>query len=142
LPNIRWLIALVTKIHRGVYRVSGGRVGSGAFGMRFLLLRHLGRRTRRERITPLLYVSDADRWVVVASNGGDERDPAWWLNLKSHPAAQIQVGREHFRVAARAATDAECARLWPRLLAAYSSFELYRQRAKRPIPVVILERAG
>ena len=81
MPNIRWLIALITALHRFVYRMSGGWIGGRLPGQRFLLLTTRGRRTGLERTQPLLYVRDGDDFVVVGSNGGDDRPPAWWLNL-------------------------------------------------------------
>jgi deazaflavin-dependent oxidoreductase (nitroreductase family) len=143
MPNIRWLIPAITHVHRMVYRVSRGRIGGRALGLRFLLLRHVGRRSQLERLIPLLYLTEGDdRWIVAASNGGNARDPAWWLNLKSHPHVRIDVGTEWFDVDAREATPEECARLWPRLIATYRSFADYRERAGRRIPIVIFERAA
>ncbi len=142
MPNIRWLLALITSVHRFLYQASGGWIGHrGLPGFRFLLLGARGRKSGREYITPLLYVADGD-FVVVASNAGDARDPAWWKNLQANPDAWVQVGRERIPVRARAAGDAEAEELWPRVIAAYASFELYRTRAGRPIPLVLLERAG
>jgi deazaflavin-dependent oxidoreductase (nitroreductase family) len=140
LPNIRWLLALITAIHRFVYRVTGGWVGGGAFGKQFLLLSHTGRRTGRERTTPLLYVADGDRWVVAASNAGDDRAPAWWLNLSARPEARIQVGRERVDVVASPAPEPDSERLWRLLMDSYAAFERYREGARREIPLVVLER--
>ncbi len=142
MPNIRWLIALISLVHRAVYRASGGRLGQSlGRGRRMLLLTTRGRRSGRPRVTPLLYVPDGQRWIVVGSNGGDDRHPAWWLNLRQEPEARIQVGREELAVRGRAADPAERARLWPELVAAYRPYEDYRRRTEREIPVVILERA-
>ena len=113
MPNIRWLLALITRLHRFVYRVSGGRVGARLAGSRMLLLEHVGRRTGEPRSTPLLYIDDGPRLVVVASNAGDERPPAWWLNLQHKSVAAVLVGREHYRVLAREADASEQERLWP-----------------------------
>jgi deazaflavin-dependent oxidoreductase (nitroreductase family) len=142
MPNIRWLLALVTAVHRFLYRATGGAIGASLLGSKMLLLSHVGRRTGQERVTPLLYVEDGDRWVVVASNAGDDRHPAWWLNLRSRPEAWIQVRRERHRVKARAADAAERERLWPILEACYRSYGDYRERTQREIPIVILEPAG
>jgi deazaflavin-dependent oxidoreductase (nitroreductase family) len=90
-------------------------------------------------VTPLLYVEDGPRFVVVASNAGDDRNPAWLLNLRKQPAARVQVGSQHIAVQAREASDAECERLWPKLLASYSHYTAYRSRTQRHIPVVMLE---
>ena len=141
MPNIRWLIALITALHRFVYRTSGGWIGGRLPGQRFLLLVTRGRRTGQERVQPLLYVPDGERFVVVGSNGGDDRPPAWWLNLKAQPAAEVQVDRTHHRVVARQARGAELDALWKQLEASYRYYADYRRRTSREIPVVVLERA-
>jgi deazaflavin-dependent oxidoreductase (nitroreductase family) len=139
MPNIRWLLTLITAIHRFLYRASGGFLGHAALGFRFLLLGCIGHKTGRERQIPLLYVRDGERFVVVASNAGDARPPAWWTNLRTRPNAWVQAGRERFDVRAREATPEEAEALWPRLLESYRAYEAYRERAGRPIPVVLLE---
>jgi deazaflavin-dependent oxidoreductase (nitroreductase family) len=139
MPNIRWLLALITVVHRALYRVTGGRIGKRAGKASMLLLTTLGRRSGQQRVTPLLYVEDGPRFVVVASNAGDDRNPAWLLNLRKQPAARVQVGSQHIAVQAREASDAECERLWPKLLASYSHYTAYRSRTQRHIPVVMLE---
>ena len=142
MPNIRWLLTLITKVHRFVYVRSGGRLGGRTFWLHFLLLIHQGRKSGLTRKAPLLYVQEDGRWIVVASNAGDDRDPAWWLNLQARPEAQIRVGRELVDVKARAASPAECEGLWPKLESVYPYYPEYRERAAREIPVVILERAA
>ena len=139
MPNIRWLLALITSIHRFLYRVSGGVIGHRAPGFQFLLLGCRGRKSGREYVTPLLYVSDRDRYVVVGSNAGDARDPGWWKNLRANPEAWVQVGTERMPVRCRAASPTEWETLWPQVVSAYGSFERYRARAGRPIPLVLLE---
>lgn len=140
MPNIRWLLALITRCHRFVYLRSGGWLGGRGPGKRFLLLWNTGRKTGQQRITPLLYVADGPRWIVVASNAGDPRPPAWWRNLEASPRTRIQVDRQRFDVRARRADATESARLWPLLESAYSYFPEYRARAGREIPIVVLER--
>jgi len=138
-PNIRWLLALVTRVHRFLYQASGGWIGHRAPGFRFLLLGCRGRKTGREYVTPLLYVSDGERFVVVGSNAGDASDPSWWKNLRANPEGWVQVGRRRLAVRSREASPAEVARLWPRLLEAYRSYDRYREHAGRLIPLVLLE---
>ena len=142
MPNIRWLLALISVVHRALYRVTGGRIGARAGSASMLLLATLGRRSGQRRVTPLLYVEDGSRFVVVASNAGDDRHPAWLLNLRKHPAAEIQIGTRQIRVQAREATDSETELLWPKLLSSYSHFHDYRTHARRHIPVVVLEPAA
>jgi len=142
MPNIRWLLSLITVVHRAVYRLTGGRIGQRLGRADMLLLATLGRRSGQRRVTPLLYVEDGGRYVVVASNAGDDRDPAWLLNLRKHPSAEIQIGSRQIRVQAREATDSESELLWPKLLSSYSHFHDYRTTTRRHIPVVVLEPAA
>lgn len=142
MPNIRWLLALITRIQRFLYRKTDGAIGARFFGARMLLLTHVGRRTGHQRITPLLYVEDGDRWVLAASNAGDDHHPAWWLNLEAHSRARIQIRDQHHDVVARRAEPEESERLWQLLQASYGSFASYRERARREIPVVVLERVA
>lgn len=142
MPNIRWLLAFITNVHRFLYRASGGRVGHRAARFHFLLLGNRGRASGREYVTPLLYLPDGERFVVVGSNAGDRREPGWWQNLRVSPATWVQVGTERVPVRARQASNAEADALWPRFLAVYRSFERYRATAGREIPLVLLERAG
>lgn len=125
-------------VHRVLYRVSGGLIGAYA-GAPVLLLTTIGKKTARARSTPLLYFKDGANWVVVASNAGDDRHPAWWINLKTTPVATIQVNRRVNRVRARDATEEESARLWPEFVKMYANYEKYQRRTRREIPVVILE---
>jgi deazaflavin-dependent oxidoreductase (nitroreductase family) len=140
MPNIRWLLALITRIHRFVYTKTGGRLGAKLLWMQMLLLVTTGRKSGREYQTPLLCIEDAGRFIVVASNGGDPRDPAWWLNLQARPEAMIQSGRERIAVKWRKAEGSEDADLWAKLTKAYAFFPQYREKAGREVPVVILER--
>lgn len=139
MPNVRWLLALITHVHRWLYTASDGRLGGAALGFRFLLLETVGRRTGALRKTPLLYLEDGGRFVVIGSNAGDDRTPAWWLNLQARPEAAVRVGRRRARVTARAASAEERAELWPRLVAAYRWYDVYQHRTAREIPVVVLE---
>jgi deazaflavin-dependent oxidoreductase (nitroreductase family) len=139
MPNIRWLLALITVVHRALYRVSGGRLGAHAGRASMLLLESIGRRSGERRTTPLLYVEDGPNFVIVASNAGDDRNPAWLLNLRKHPAAEIQVGTRRFAVHSREANAAESERLWPKLTSSYKYYRDYRTRTQRHIPIVILE---
>jgi deazaflavin-dependent oxidoreductase (nitroreductase family) len=142
MPNVRWLLALITAVHRFLYRASGGRVGARAGRLTFLLLEHTGRRSGRRYLAPLLYVEDGERLVVVGSNAGDDRDPAWWQNLKARPEASVQVGTRRLAVRARAAVGEERARIWRRLLEGWPQYARYQERTAREIPIVVLEPRG
>ena len=139
MPNIRWLLALITAVHRFLFRISNGRLGGRMMGNDMLLLETVGRKSGRRREVPLLTVRDGQAWVVVASNAGDDRPPAWWLNLEARPEAAIRTAGQRRTVRARSASGEERARLWAKVVAAHSGYADYEQRTTREIPVVLLE---
>ena len=106
-----------------------------------LLLTTTGRKSGKQRTTPLLYLEDAGRYVVIASVGGAPKHPAWYLNLLANPAATIEVGRRKLAVTASTASPEERARLWPLAVQMYRGYEDYQAKTTREIPVVILSPA-
>ena len=125
-----------------LYRRSGGRLGNTLKGAPVLLLDHVGRKSGRARTAPVLYMGDGEDLVIVASRGGSDAMPAWWLNLQANPATTVQIGTERRHVLAREASPEERAVLWPRLVEMYGDFAIYQRRTDREIPVVILSPAG
>ncbi len=126
--------------HGALYRATGGLVGHRLPGLPpFLLLDHVGAKSGKRRTTPLLYVRDGDRYVVVASKGGHPRHPAWLHNLRANPDTTIQVGRRRIPVRAREARPQERGRLWAKAVAAWRAYEDYQARTQRQIPLVILD---
>ncbi len=107
-------------------------------GAPVLLLTTTGRKSGRPRTTPLNYLQDGESKVIVASNGGNDQHPAWYLNLRAKPDVEVQVGRERKRARAEVAVGEERARLWPLLVQMYSGYGEYQKEMKRTIPVVIL----
>jgi F420H(2)-dependent quinone reductase len=129
-------------LHRGLRLLSGGRLGTrAARGDRIgtLFLHSVGRKSGQPRVNGLFYLEEGSNLVVVASNAGADADPAWWLNLRDQPDAEVEMGGRRRPVRARPATTEEAARLWPRLDTADPDFVAYRAKVTRPIPVVILE---
>jgi len=106
-----------------------------------LLLTTTGRKSGKRRTTPLLYLEDAGRYVVVASVGGAPTHPAWYLNLRSDPSATIRIGRRELAVGAETAAPEERARLWARATQMYPQYDDYQAKTSREIPVVILTPA-
>ena len=138
----RPVLRLYWWLHRALRRVSGGRLGTTTprgDGVGTLFLHTLGRRTREPRVNALFYLDEGSDVVVVASNAGAATDPAWWLNLRARPEAEIEIGGQRRHVRARIATTEETDRLWPRLDAGNPDYAAYRAKADRPIAVVILE---
>jgi deazaflavin-dependent oxidoreductase (nitroreductase family) len=137
-PNNRLMIKVTSTLNKCLYRATGGVIG-GRFGKaNILLLTTTGRKSGRKRTTPLLYLKDGDDFVLIASNAGDDRNPAWWVNLKAAPHGRVQVGWAKTGVTARQASAEEKARLWPRITDVYPGYDEYTTRTTREIPVVIL----
>ncbi len=134
------LMRAFIKLNVGVYRLSSGRLMGRMGAAPILLLTTRGIKSGRLRTVPLLYLKDADSYVIVASFSGAPKDPAWYVNLAANPTVQVKLGREEFTARARRANTAEKARLWPRLVAIYAPYEDYQKRTSREIPVVILSR--
>jgi deazaflavin-dependent oxidoreductase (nitroreductase family) len=129
-------------LHRGLRRLSGGRIGTrAARGDRIgtLFLHTVGRKSGQPRVNGLFYLEEGPNLVVVASNAGSDSDPAWWLNLRDQPDADVEIGGRRRPVSARPATTDEATRLWPRLDGANPDFVAYRAKVTRIISVVILE---
>ncbi|HEX9532459.1 MAG TPA: nitroreductase family deazaflavin-dependent oxidoreductase [bacterium] len=133
------VMGLFWRFHRSVYRRSGGRFGGRVLGMPVLLLTTTGRRSGQPHTTALTYLTEGAHFAVVASNGGAPQHPAWFLNLRAFPQAQIQVGSMAHRVRARQATGDERERLWNRMVQLYAGYRGYQARTTRQIPVVVLE---
>ena len=119
------------------FQETGGRPRPG---VNDLLLTTRGRKTGELRRTALVYGLDGDRYVLVASNRGADRHPAWYLNLLADPFATVQVGTETFTVRAQPATAAERPRLWRLMVAVMPEYAAYQEQTTREIPVVRLER--
>jgi deazaflavin-dependent oxidoreductase (nitroreductase family) len=104
------------RLHAALYRATGGRIGHSAGQITNLLLTTTGRRSGQQRTVPLAYLADGERFVVVASNGGSDRPPGWWVNLLAHPGT-VRVGTRVVPVVARAATPGQARRALARLTA-------------------------
>jgi F420H(2)-dependent quinone reductase len=129
--------------HVAVYRMTGGLIGHRFPGMPpFLLLEHVGAKSGTVRTTPLGYFRDGENVILVGSNGGGPKNPAWFHNLRANPGAKIQIGSQQQRVVAHAADSDECARLWPKVLEVTDVFNDYQQRTDRKIPLVVLQPAA
>lgn len=127
------------KLNVPVYRATRGRLFARIGRAPVLLLTTTGRQSGRERTAPVLYLADGERLVVIGSNAGNARPPAWTLNLKANPEAEVQVRGTRRRVRARFAEGAERDELWRRMNDQYGGFDDYRARTGRQIDLVVLE---
>lgn len=129
-------------MHRGVYRLTGGKVGARIGKLPVLLLTTIGRKTGQPRTQPLAYTRVGDGYAVIASKGGAAHHPLWYLNLGANPFAEVTVGRETWNVRARDAQGEERERLWRALADLYPGYDRYARKTSRRIPVVVLELAS
>ena len=130
----------MSRIHTFLYRRGGGEgLGTTFQKIPVALLTTIGRKTGQPRVSPLLFLRDGNRIVLVASQGGRTNNPMWYLNLKANPKVTVQIKKDVLKLTARDATEAERAQYWPQLVAMYSSFDDYQSWTDRVIPVVICD---
>ncbi|MFF2502834.1 nitroreductase family deazaflavin-dependent oxidoreductase [Streptomyces sp. NPDC058067] len=123
-----------------LYEESGGTEGTTMQGAPCLLLDYRGRRTGQWRRTVLIYDRDGDDYLVVASYGGSDRHPQWYLNIQADPEVRLRVGTERFAARAETLSPQEKARVWPHLVELFAPYEGYQKKTERDIPVVRLTR--
>ena len=136
MPN--WL--MFTRVHCAVYRGTRGLIGGNLLGIQMLLLTMRGRKTGQRRMLPLAYVEYKGDLIVVASNGGSDKPPAWWLNLQSAATVEVQVNGETFDATWTVVPENERMEYWRKLQAAIPGYRIYRIRTEREIPIILLRR--
>jgi deazaflavin-dependent oxidoreductase (nitroreductase family) len=123
------------------FRANGGKVGGMFEGKNVLLLTTIGAKSGEERLSPLVYTRDGDRYVIAASMGGAPKNPAWYHNLVANPKVTVEVGTEKFEATATVIADrAERDRLYAGMVAHAEGFAEYEKLTERVIPIVVLER--
>ena len=132
-------LTAIGKLNVPLYRASRGRLFGKMGKAPVLLLTTTGRRSAQQRTAPVLYLADGDRLVVIGSNAGNERAPAWSLNLKADPDCEVQVRGQRRPRRARIAEGEERKALWQGMNAQYGGFEDYEKRTSRDIAVFVLE---
>jgi deazaflavin-dependent oxidoreductase (nitroreductase family) len=133
--GLRW----AGKLNVPMYRLSRGRVGGRVGAAPVLLLTTTGRRSGQPRTTPVVYLADGERYVVIGSNAGNAKAPAWALNLRESPDAEIEVGPRRIAVRARIAEGEERAELWRKSNEQYAGFDDYASRTGRDIALFVLD---
>jgi|SRR2546427_10321545 deazaflavin-dependent oxidoreductase (nitroreductase family) len=126
--------------HRAILKLSGGRLGWSGQRMPVLELTTTGRKSGQPRTVMLTSpVQEGDTFVIVASRGGDDQHPAWFLNLRDNPDVEVTTREGKRRMRARVASPEERARLWPLVTADHKNYAGYQTKTKREIPLVLLE---
>lgn len=132
------LIKAFTDTHVALIRLTRGRFGARMGNLRLCILTTTGRKSGCERQSPLAWFPHDDGLVVIASAGGSDHHPAWYLNLVANPLVRVEIDGVDRAMTARTASDAERAKIWPGIVAKARNFEGYQARSSRSIPVVIL----
>lgn len=134
----RALFRFFTGMHAKLYKLTGGRFFGGGDNGSVLVLTHQGAKSGEVRDTPLMFIQHEDSYLIIASAGGDEKNPGWYYNLLANPDTTINVRGETIAVSARdAGTDRDA--LWARVVAVEPRFGRYESRTSRVIPVVVLD---
>ncbi len=125
-------------LHVMLYRLTNGKIGGKMGGNPIVLLDTVGRKSGKARTTPLVYMQDGASYVITASNGGADRHPGWYYNLKEQEQTTIQVQGQKLAVTAELATEETYNRLWAQLVAKHPQFQGYKEKTTRQIPLFIL----
>ena len=133
-------IPLFGQEHVERYRATDGEEGHDWQGTQTLLLTTTGRKSGEPRTHPLIYASYGDGYTIVASKGGYDKHPVWYLNLSENPEVEVQVKGDRFKARARTATPEEKQQIWPTMTSEWPYYDDYQRNTTREIPVVILER--
>jgi deazaflavin-dependent oxidoreductase (nitroreductase family) len=127
--------------HVDRYQATGGEEGHDWQGTHALLLTTTGRKSGQKRTTPLIYDPVGDGYAIVASKGGADEPPAWYLNLTEDPTVEVQVKDDVFTARSRTVSPEEQAEIWPQMVVQWPAYDEYQASTEREIPIVLLERA-
>jgi deazaflavin-dependent oxidoreductase (nitroreductase family) len=135
------VLKVMNTTHRAMLKLTGNKIGASIGGMPSLELTTIGRKSGQPRAVMLTSpLQQGDAYVVVASRGGDDIHPAWFLNLRDNPAVEVQVvGQPRRKMTARVASGQERARMWPEITDKYRNYAGYQKKTAREIPLVLLE---
>jgi deazaflavin-dependent oxidoreductase (nitroreductase family) len=133
--GLRW----TGKLNVPLYRLSGGRIGGKVGRAPVLLLTTTGRKSGERRTAPVVYLADGENVVLINTNAGNAKIPAWSLNLKAKPEAEVEVGRRRYPISARIASGAEHDDLWRKHVEQYAGFDDYKRQMEREPSVFVLE---
>ncbi len=130
---------IITPINRWLLKISNGRFGNSFLGKSVLLLHSVGAKSGLERVTPLFYLSDREKIILVASNGGNLKNPAWVNNLNANPEAKVKIKGKQTTMRARVATAEERQRYWPMATELFTTWGEIQEMSLREFPIVVLE---
>ncbi len=129
----------IGKWHVRLYRATRGLIGRRVDGLDVLLLTTTGKKTGLSRTVPLPYFRDGSNYLLIASFGGNAKNPAWFHNLTANPSVELQVGAKQMRATAVISEESERQRIWQQITREYPRYIAYQQKTERTIPVVVLK---
>ena len=132
-----WNTQIIEEFH-----ANGGKVGGQFAGADLLLLHTVGAKSNQERINPLVYFKDSDKYVIVASKGGAPTNPDWYYNIVAHPDVSLEIGAEHFKAHATVLEPEERNRIFAEIAQKSPGFAKYQEGTTRIIPIIQLERVN
>ena len=132
------VIKVISKVHRFVLQLSGGRIGNQMGGQSILLLHHVGAKSNKHYRTPLGFVEKDGAYLLVAAAAGHPNHPGWYYNLKKNPSTTIEIMGKPIQVIAEVASTEVRDKLWIELSAKYTQFDAFQKKAGRVIPIVLL----
>ncbi|MCU0494650.1 MAG: nitroreductase family deazaflavin-dependent oxidoreductase [Chloroflexaceae bacterium] len=141
-PLFERVLRALTNVHITLYRLLRGRVPGKFFGTHSILVTTMGRKSGKPRTTPLLFVPDGDSYIVVASYGGSNKHPAWYLNMEANPHVLVEAHGTSVETHASLVHENEYESLWARLVAIYPTYASYRRATTRRLPIVRLKPVG
>jgi len=136
-PVLKRVMHVMTRAHVWLFNVSKGRLGKTFAGAACCMVEMTGRKTRKRRSIPLIYIPNGDEVILIASQGGMDKHPVWYRNLLADPHVEIVAEGSRRKMVVRQATDAEKAERWPVAVAVYPDFNEYQARTDRDIPLMI-----
>lgn len=135
---MKWIFKIFFMIHKGLYRLSGGRIGGKVQGAEVLLLSTIGRKTGKKRVTPLMFIRENESFVVTAYNGGQPSLPGWYFNIQAGSPVEVQIMNRTYSVIASEADSDQRTKLYERFMKVNEHFARYDEQTARDIPVIIL----
>lgn len=137
------MLKTMNTLHKGILKASGGRLGWNALGMPVLELTTIGRKSGEPRTVMLTSpYQEGSTIVIVASRGGDDTQPAWFLNLRDKPEVEVSMKGKKRPMRATIADAEQRARLWPLVIADHDNYAGYQKKTDREIPLVLLDPVG
>jgi deazaflavin-dependent oxidoreductase (nitroreductase family) len=135
-----WLIRLFTWSNVIIYRLSSGRVWNSMANLPLIFITTIGRKSGRRVTFPIGTFVDGERFIIIASNGGQDRHPAWFYNMQAQPQVEVEYGGQRFQARATITAEPERTALWDRVVERAPAYNNYLKATRRVIPVIILQK--